>query len=212
MSKEKNVLDFYILCNKLKDIVRTGWNDWGVDRFRVESIAEHIYGVQMLAVAMWSEYKYDINIMKVITMIAVHEMEETIIGDLTCFQTTKEDKVKLGHEAVVKIFEKLSNAEKIRGLIFEFDERKTPEAQFAYYCDKLECDIQSKLYDEQHCVDLSKQENNATAQNKDVKEMLEKGYSFSQMWMTFGQQRYNYDENFLSVSHFAKNNILIKED
>ena len=97
-------------------------------------------------------------------------------------------------------------------MIFEFDERKTPEAQFAYYCDKLECDIQSKLYDEQHCVDLSKQENNATAQNKDVKEMLEKGYSFSQMWMTFGQQRYNYDENFLSVSHFAKNNILIKED
>ena len=70
--KEKNVIDFYVQCNKLKDIVRTGWKDWNVKRERVESIAEHIYGVQMLAIAMWSEYKYDIDIMKVITMLAVH--------------------------------------------------------------------------------------------------------------------------------------------
>ena len=92
MSKESNVVKFYTLCNKLKDIVRTGWKDWGVKRFRVESVAEHIYGVQMLAIAMWSEYKYDLDIAKVITMIAVHEIEEIVIGDLTCFQMNKEEK------------------------------------------------------------------------------------------------------------------------
>ena len=53
--KESNVVNFYVTCNKLKDVVRTGWKDWGVKRFRIESIAEHIYGVQMLAIAMWSE-------------------------------------------------------------------------------------------------------------------------------------------------------------
>ena len=52
MGRESNVVNFYVLCNKLKDIVRTGWGIWGVDRFRIESIAEHIYGVQMLAIAM----------------------------------------------------------------------------------------------------------------------------------------------------------------
>ena len=212
MSKEKNVLDFYILCNKLKDIVRTGWNDWGVKRFRVESVAEHIYGVQMLAIAMWSEYKYDIDIMKVITMIAVHEIEEIFIGDLTCFQMNKEEKNIIGHEAVVKIFANLTNAKEIEDLIYELDERKTPEAQFAYFCDKLECDIQCKLYDEQNCVDLKKQENNVVTKNKDVEALLSQCSSWSEMWMTFGQQKYNYDDNFLSVSHFAKNNTLIKED
>ena len=94
MDKVKNVIDFYILCNCLKDVVRTGWKDWNVNRFRVESIAEHIYGVQMLAIAMWSEYKYDIDIQKVITMIAVHETEEIIIGDLTFYQMDKEEKKK----------------------------------------------------------------------------------------------------------------------
>ena len=122
MDKEKNVVDFYILCNKLKDVVRTGWKDWGVKRFRVESIAEHIYGVQMLAIAMWSEYKYDIDIMKVITMIAFHEIEEIIIGDLTCFQVSKEKKQKQGHIAVAQIFSELSNAREIENLVYEFDE------------------------------------------------------------------------------------------
>ena len=209
MGKERNVVDFYVLCNKLKDIVRTGWKDWGVKRFRVESIAEHIYGVQMLAIAMWSEYKYDIDIRKVITMLAVHEMEETIIGDITCFQKSKEEKQKLGHQAVIEIFKRLSSADNIKQLIFEFDEGKTNEAKFAYFCDKLECDIQAKLYDEQHCVDINKQENNKTAQNDDVKQLLNSGKSWAEMWMTFGQQRYNYDKNFLSVSDYAKNNKLL---
>lgn len=208
MNKEKNVLEFYVACNKLKDVVRTGWKDWGVKRERVESIAEHIYGVQMLALAMWSEFKYDINIMKVITMLAVHETEEILIGDLTCFQVTKEDKEKAGHEAVKKIFSSLTNAKEIENLIYEFDERKTPEARFAYYCDKLECDIQSKLYDEQNCVDINHQENNNTAKNQRVKELLSETNSFSKMWMKFGQEKYNYDKPFEKVSTYAMNHNL----
>ena len=44
MNKAKSVVDFYILCNSLKDIVRSGWKSWNVKRERVESIAEHIFG------------------------------------------------------------------------------------------------------------------------------------------------------------------------
>lgn len=102
MSKEENVLRYYVLCNKLKDIVRTGWKDWEVKRERVESIAEHIYGTQMLALAMKSEYQYDIDIEKVILMLAVHELEEILIRDLTLFQITKEEKQKRGHIAYRK--------------------------------------------------------------------------------------------------------------
>ena len=85
MNKEQSVVEFYVLCNNLKNVVRTGWKNWGVNRERVESIAEHIYGVQMLAISMWSQYGYDIDIKKVLTMLAIHELEETIIGDLTQF-------------------------------------------------------------------------------------------------------------------------------
>ena len=73
MNKEKNVINYYVLCNKLKNVIRTGWLDWNVNRERVESIAEHIFGGQMLAIAMKSEYEYDdVDILKVIYMLAIH--------------------------------------------------------------------------------------------------------------------------------------------
>ena len=65
MNKQQNVIEFYLLCNRLKNIIRTGWKAWNVKRERLESIAEHIYGTQMLALAMWSEFKYDLDIKKV---------------------------------------------------------------------------------------------------------------------------------------------------
>ena len=208
MSKEQNVVNYYVLCNKLKDVIRTGWIDWKVNRERVESIAEHIFGVQMLAIAMKSEYQYDIDIMKVIYMLAIHELGETIIGDLTQFQISKEEKEKMEHEAVHNILSSLIDGKQIESLFLEFDSHSTPEAMFAYQCDKLECDIQSKLYDQEGCVDLEHQEGNATANNEFVKKLLENGQSWSDMWLEFGQRKYPYDENFMSVSRYVKDNSI----
>lgn len=206
MSKAENVVRYFVLCNRLKNTIRTGWKDWHVKRERLESVAEHIYSVQMLALAMHSEYQYDVDIKKVIMMLAVHELEEILIGDLTQFQITKEEKIKIGHQAVEEVLSGLLNKNQIKELIDEFDERKTPEALFAHYCDKLECDLQSKMYDEEHCVDLNDQEGNRTLENKLVQELLQTGMSWSEMWLAFGQRVYNYDPNFLEVSNYAMNN------
>ena len=204
MSKAKKVIDYYVLCNRLKDIVRTGWKDWKVNRERVESIAEHIFGVQMLAIAIKSEYKRDIDISKVVFMLAVHELEEIFIGDLTQFQISREEKKKIGAEAVRKVLDGLLDRDQIASLIDEFDARETEDAQVAYFCDKLECDLQCKLYDEEGCVDLQSQEGNTTLNNSLVQELLSKGCSWSEMWMEFGQRKYNYDEDFMEVSNYAK--------
>ena len=206
MSKEENVVNYYVLCNKLKNVIRTGWIDWKVRRDRIESVAEHIFGVQMLAIAMHSEYEYDIDIMKVICMLAIHELGEAIIGDLTQFQINKEEKEKIEHEAVHNILSSLLEGDKIEELFLEFDAHETKEALFAYQCDKLECDIQCKLYDQEGCVDLSHQEGNDTANNDVVKSLLEQGKSWSDMWLEFGQRKYPYDKNFMSVSNYVKNN------
>lgn len=206
MTKEQRVLNYYVLCNKLKNIIRTGWKDWNVQRERIESIAEHVYGVQMLAIAMKSEYEYDIDLERVIFMLAVHELGETIIGDLTQFQISKSEKEKIEHEAVHNILQGLLDGKIIEELFLEFDERKTKESLFAYQCDKLECDLQCKLYDQEHCVDLNNQENNNIKENERVKKLLETGESWSTMWLKFGQQTYPYDDNFKAVSAYALNN------
>ena len=208
MEKEKNVLEFYVLCTKLKNVVRSGWKAWGVERERVESIAEHIYGVQMLAICMWSEYHYDIDIKKTLAMLALHELEEIIIGDVTQFDEDADTKQNAGHLAVEKILKPLCSGQKIKDLIFEFDACKTPEAKFAFQCDKLECDLQCKLYDEENCVNLKTQINNPALQDENVQKLMQTGKSWSEMWLLFSQRRYNYDQNFLAVSNYAmKNNL-----
>ena len=208
MSKVENVLSYYLLCNKLKDLLRKGWVDWNVQKERIESVAEHVYGTQQLAIAMWSEYQYDIDIKKVIVMLAVHELEETVIGDLTPFQITKEEKDELGHKAVHDILSKLNLGESLEDIILEFDERKTPEAKFAFFCDKLECDLQCKLYDEMYYVDLEFQENNPISKVPRVKKLIEEGKSWSEMWMEHDRETYKFDEAFNEVSEYAEKHDL----
>ena len=185
MSKEENVIKYYVMCNKLKNVIRTGWKTWNVKRERIESVAEHIFGVQMLAIAMKSEYEYDIDIMKVIFMLAVHELGEIVIGDKTMFEISKEEKEKIEKEAVHEILCGLLDGKEIENLFTEFDSHSTKEAMFAYQCDKLECDLQSKLYDEEGCVDLNKQEGNKTLENELVKKLLSEEKTWSGMWLRF---------------------------
>lgn len=212
MNKEKSVIDFYVLTNKLKNVIRTGWLNWHVSSQRVESVAEHVYGVQMLALAMYSEYKYDIDIKKVIFMLAIHELEETIIGDLTFKQISSEDKKIIGHEAVEKILSGLLSGEEIKEIIYEFDAGITEEAKFAYHCDKLECDLQCKLYDEAGYVRYEDQ-THADNHREDVMEALRTGTStWSYNWMTYDRPKYLDDENFLSVLDYAIDNNISKED
>ena len=203
--KITNVIKFYVLCNKLKDVVRTGWKNWDVGRERIESVAEHIYGVQMLAISMYKEFEYDLDIQKVIYMLAVHELEEIIIGDLTKFDISCEEKRERGKEAVSEILVNLSNSFDIKLLIEEFENRETNEALFAYYCDKLECDIQAKLYDEAGCVDVKMQLDNKILSRERVERLLNSGKTWSESWIDSDREIY-LDNNFLSVLDYVKEN------
>ena len=210
MTKAEKVIKYYVLCNKLKTVIRTGWKDWHVNKERLESVVEHIYGVQMLAIAMKSEYNYDINLEKVIMMLAVHELGEINIGDITQFQDEYSDKASKEHAAVHKILEDLLDGEQIEKLFLEFDEKKTPEARFAYQCDKLECDLQSKLYGEDDAVDLTKQDDNKAFHNEKVQRLLNEYGDWATMWLKFGQETYSYDKNFMEVSEYVVNNKITK--
>lgn len=207
MGKIENVIRYYLLCNTLKDIVRTGWQIWNVKKERVESIAEHIYGVQMLAIAMHSEFNYEgLDLRKVLMMLAVHELEEITIGDKCWYEISEVDKQAEGHKAITKLLSILSNGHEIVDLILEFDACETREAIFAYNCDKLECDLQAKIYDEEDRVDINNQEGNPAMQKQVVIDLLLSEGSFSGYWLEFDKRRIDFDPNFEQVLVYAQNN------
>ena len=146
-------------------------------------------------------------------MLTYHETEEPVIGDIPLESDLKAYKSEIGEIAVNSLTENLRRKDYIRSLIHEFNEKKTKEAIFAKFIDKLECDLRSKIYDELFHVDVVHQQGNPNFMNKLVQELLGKGCNFSEMWMQFGRIVYNYPEEFNQVSEYAENHNLneIKE-
>lgn len=202
----ESTLKFYKLCNKLKDTIRKGPLTWNIKRKRVESVAEHVYGVQMLALSIYYQFQYKLDIEKVIYMLAIHELEEIKIGDLAFFEIDDEEKLIQGKKATDYILKDILGKEKISQILDEYNERKTEEAKFAHHCDKLECDIQVKLYDQENCFDLEHQENNPIINNIEVRRCLDIEKSISNAWIEFDREKYQDDQNFIQIIDYLKEN------
>ncbi len=203
-NKIKIVVNYYKLCTKLKDTIRTGPIVWNAKRKRIESVAEHIYGVQMLALAIYFQFSYKLDINKVIYMLAIHELEEIEIEDLAFFETTREEKLINGKKATDYILKDFLGKDEISELLDEYNERKTEEAIFAYHCDKLECDIQMKLYDQEECFDLNDQPNNPIINDPNVKKVLNSEKNISNAWIEFDRSKYEDDKNFIAIIDYLK--------
>ena len=148
-TKLENVLNFYYKAIKLKSVERTGWNLRNITRDeRVESIPEHIYEAQQLAFAIYSEFDLNVDIFKVIFLLAFHETEEIDIGDLNPFSgVSASEKAELGSMAVEKTLYNMKKRELMTALINEFNEQKTPEAVLAHLCDKMDADLMVHKYE-----------------------------------------------------------------
>lgn len=201
-SKESsnNVLEFYFLAVKLKELIRTGWKQWNVNETRLESVAEHIYGTCMLAIAMDSEYDYDVDLRKVIMMLVVHELEEIIISDITPFQgVSEEEKLERGHEAILQVLKNLNKGDNYCELILEFDARQTKESKYAGMCDKLECNLMSLYYDSSHTYEL-KNASKELQENAQTIELSENGrLTMGECFYKYELEKNRLDANFTEV-------------
>lgn len=212
MEKINKVLDFYILTNSLKDKIRSGVYLWHISKDRLESVAEHIYGTCMLAIALDSEYDFNIDIKKAILMLTIHELEEITIGDLTPFDNiTRKEKIEKGEQAVSEILSGLVKKEEYLKLTKEYNRRSTPEAIFASNCDKLEMLFQMKIYEELGYSNLNCEENKILLENDWVKELINNGSkTISDLFFDFHTPSFDEDIVFKNISSYAKNNHITK--
>ena len=207
--KLRNSMRFYLLATQLKYKIRSGWDKthWNVSKERIESIAEHVYGTCILALSIDSEFKTNLDINKVIKMLVLHELGEVIIGDITPFDNiTPEEKMKKEHDAMREVIGDLVNQEEFLSLLFEFDEKKTKEAIFAHHCDKLEADIQAKVYQDMGCQhSLDEQEDNVVFKSNKVQQMVKDGAQTAfDIWYEWDKSLYYDDEDFARLLDYVK--------
>lgn len=134
---------------KLKKLLRRGWLLRNVNG-RTESDAEHCYSMMMLALELMNKNNLQLDQLKVVKMIAYHDLGEIDVGDYTPVDdVTAEEKHKKEHVAIKRIAEAY-NMPEIEELWLEFEENKTAEAQFVKHVDKYDAILQSKIYAEEN--------------------------------------------------------------
>ncbi len=210
MDSYKSAINFYLLATKLKYKIRSGWDNkhWNIKGDRLESVAEHIYGTCILAIGLDSEFNLGIDLNKVIKMLVIHELGEVLIPDITPFDgITKEEKKQVEHVAFKEVLGSLIKADELYALFAEFDAEKTVEAKVAHYCDKLEADIQAKVYQDMglhHSLD--DQEKNVVFTSPKAKEMLENAKTPFDIWYEWDKDIYADAPIFKRTLDFVKDN------
>lgn len=151
------IFEFYKRYSELENVLRKGWLMRNVPVSRKESDSDHTLQTILLADLLIRKYNIQgINLLRVLEMLLIHEIGETIIGDISMIEEDYEKKKQAERDAVRERLSCLGEelAGYYFGLYVEFEERKTREAQFAYCMDKIDPVFKAKQYDEQFGVDL----------------------------------------------------------
>ena len=143
-----NIIQFYVLANKLKNVVRTGWKELKISRERLESVAEHVYGCMVLAIGIESEKALDLDLSKVFKMLILKELEKVNLKEVTTRDYLSEDERQKQRSEVVKnVTASLRKQEELLQILEEYNQQETPEAKFTLQLSKIEADLQAKIYD-----------------------------------------------------------------
>lgn len=135
----------------LKHLRRTGWVVRGVPM--AETVADHSWRMALMALQTEKELlKMGVDTNKVIEMCLLHDVGESVIGDIIpeIHQTskqkvTKEEKKKYEMEAVLKLAHQFSFP-KLSTLFAELEAGETRESQIVQNLDKLDMLLQAYEY------------------------------------------------------------------
>jgi putative hydrolases of HD superfamily len=173
------IIEVYFEFNHLKQLYRQGWLKHGIEAKYCESVAEHSFGVALLALFLADEYSWELDKTKVIRMALIHDFGEIYAGDFTPHdQIELTQKYQLERQSIVQVLGKLNYGLEWIAIWEEYEQGETIEAQFVRQLDQLEMILQASIYEHQGLANLfeffaSANQKFAAPQLKAIFQMLE---------------------------------------
>lgn len=138
---------FLTETDKLKSVERKT-SPIGLDR--KENSAEHSWQVILSAIILTEHSKAEIDLLKVIKMLAIHDLPEIDCGDVFHYAKTTDPNLSANElAATIRILSLLpiDQAQELLALWQEFEAQETPEAKFAHSVDRLMAFIMNRNND-----------------------------------------------------------------
>ena len=199
----KNIINFYITANKLKNIIRTGWKEVNIPNEKIESVADHVYGCFVLSLAISSEKNLNLDMEKVYQMLVIKELKKAVsMSEASINSSENIDGKKLIEEVTADLI----NQNEFVNIYNEFDAQETEEAKFALYVSKLESDLQAKIYELNGDFKLENALEDVKNYPEELsKEILPQVKKASDGWILFDRRYYNNNETFTELSKDIQN-------
>lgn len=155
MNNYNNIINFYKQYIELEQIIRKGWLMCNVPAERLESVADHTLQLIMLASVITKELKIDIDYKRLIDMLIIHDLGETIVGDISEVELNRQEKKIEEAKAIKELLNTLSeeNSEYYYKLWLEMESKSTETSKFAYLLDKIDAIIKAGIYEKQYNVE-----------------------------------------------------------
>lgn len=144
------LIETYLQLNQLKQLYRQGWLRRGLPAEKCETVADHIYGMVMIAWWIADLYFPQLDRERLIRMVLAHELGEIYTGDLVpADNIDPNQKHYLEREAFQRVVNKLPGGVEYLALWEDFEAGQSPEAQLARQIDRLEMGLQAFVYEQQ---------------------------------------------------------------
>ncbi len=140
----QNLVKFFQMAGKLKRIPRAGWVEACVRQ--PESVADHTFRTSILC--MIHSNLEGLDELKLLRMALIHDLPESIIGDLTPSRKTAETEAK-EDKAMNQILSLLPKSQRKEYMTVwnEYKKCETKEAKTVRQLEKLEMALQAKEYE-----------------------------------------------------------------
>ncbi len=145
----KKILKVFLTLQWAKELPRQGFIAMGFKRNEADSVAAHSFSTALLAYFLAKSLQKDgtkIDPDKVLKMGLVHDIGETIVGDVGTFVKGMAGGVfkDIEEEGVRALVEGLDSDQEIIELVSEYNDRKTLEARLVKVADNLDALAQAK--------------------------------------------------------------------
>jgi len=136
---------FFEKVLELKNVPRQGWKE-KLEIDNPESVADHSYSTTVLSMIL-SDMK-GLDTEKIIRMALLHDLAESIIGDITPEHITKNEKIHKENHAIKQILKNLPDGitESYFEIWNDYQKKLSREAILLHDIDKLEMAFQAKFY------------------------------------------------------------------
>jgi len=146
-----DLLSLIAQSNQLKRIPRMGWLLRGIGPADAESVAEHTYGVAIIALLLAESLDQPVDRGRLLSICLLHDLPETVTADLVPAAVrylTAAAKYSAEEAALSDLLSDVPSAETFGALWRDFSDGTSTEARLARDADKLDMLIQAAAYEQ----------------------------------------------------------------